>query len=63
MKNLCPHHKKRLNISKQWRPPDGLDERMRRFSCVECSDYWYKAPKHCLMRSDEVQITFGIEVK
>ena len=35
MKNLCPHHKRRLNISKQWRPPDGLDERWDRLTYLD----------------------------
>ena len=61
-KNICPIHKQKLKVSKGWRSPDGLDPKMRRLACLECTEYWYKAPKHCLMRADAVQIAFGIAV-
>lgn len=62
MKNLCPLHGNKLTVSKVWEAPDGLDPKMRRYSCLACTDYWYKAPKHGLMQRDEIQLQFGVTV-
>lgn len=56
----CPTHKEfKLRQTKGWAPPDGYDPKMVRLSCILCADYWYKAPKKCAMRWEEVeQLTF-----
>ena len=61
MKSLCPIHEEKLSLSKQWKPPDGLDPKMLRYACMQCTEYWYKAPKRCLMRDKIVQLEFGVK--
>lgn len=61
MNNICPKHGNKLRICKGWQPPNGLDPKMVRLACLECVEYWYKAPKHCLMRSVDVQLEFGVK--
>lgn len=57
-KSLCPIHGRALKVRSKWVAPDGFDPKMKKLVCILCSDYWYKAPKHCLMRWDEVQAEF-----
>lgn len=61
--HVCPLHKGKLKKCPQWSPPEGLDPKMFRLACRQCVEYWYKAPRHCLMRKEDVQLEFGIEVK
>jgi hypothetical protein len=57
----CPEHRKeRLEVCKGWKPYEGLDPKMRRYTCIDCSEYWYKVPKHCLKRWEEVQVEFEL---
>jgi len=58
----CPTHGTKLRITIGWQPPKGLDPKMRRYTCMDCIQAYYKAPKHCLMTADQVQLTFGISV-
>jgi hypothetical protein len=62
-KEFCPSHHIKMNKSRGWRPPNGLDPKMIRLACPLCNDdYWYKAPKRTLMRRADVQAAFGIDV-
>jgi len=52
----CPTHNRILRRTK-WTPPVGIDPRMHRFYCSQCTEYWYKAPKNGLKRWEEIQLT------
>jgi len=51
----CPHHKTETLHKSPWTPPDGIDPRMVKLVCSQCSDYWYKAPKFKLSRTYDTQ--------
>jgi len=51
----CPEHKGVEMVKSDWHPFDGLDPLMTRHACLECTDYWYKAPKKHLRHWEEVQ--------
>ncbi len=58
----CPFHRTRLNLSKNWIPPEGLDPKMLRYACNDCDGYWYKAPKRCrLFKKVDIQLEFGVD--
>lgn len=50
----CPEHKNVKMVKANWQPYDGLDPKMVRLACIDCNDYWYKAPKKHMRRWDEV---------
>jgi len=57
----CPDHKDiKLKICPGWLPFNGLDPKMRRYSCLDCFEYWYKAPKHCVKRWSVIQAELDI---
>jgi len=52
----CPTHpENRLKKTKVWKSPDGLDPKMTRHCCNDCIEYWYKIPRHCVMRWEEIE--------
>jgi len=42
----CPEHKTITMVRSKWTPPDGFDPLMTRFACIECLEYWFKAPRN-----------------
>ena len=51
----CPQHKDtKLKVCRRWKPPEGFDPKMKRYSCLDCHEYWYKAPKHAVMNWKEI---------
>ena len=59
-KRVCPIDKGRLNKSKQWKPPNGLDPKMSRYACNVCQEYWYYIPRGYLMSKQDIQEKFNI---
>jgi len=40
----CPIHKANKMLKCKWEPPIGLDPKMTRHACLDCSFYWSKVP-------------------
>lgn len=48
----CPLHSQKM-IKSKWLPDLGLDEKMTRWVCIDCCNYWYYTPKWKELRREK----------